>query len=63
MIADRIERLRELLLFLPILALSHCCIMHTSQHSSDQRQRIIGCVLAAPASHLLMHVTMVAAFL
>ena len=61
MVADRIERLRQLLLLLSILALCHYCVMHTSQLGSDQWQWIIGSVLAAPTDQLLVYVTVITA--
>ena len=61
MVADRVERLRQLLHLLSILALCHCCVVHTSQHGAYQWQRIICSVLAAPTNQLLMYVTVITA--
>ena len=56
-------RVCVLLLLLLILLPGHCCIVHTSQHRSDKRQWITGCILASSTNQLLMHMTMVTALL
>ena len=58
-VADRIERLHHLLQFLSVLALCHCCVVHTSQHGAYPWQQITGGAFAVPTNQLLVYMTMV----
>ena len=44
MVANGAESLYELLLFVTILGLSNCSVAHTLEHSTNQRERIVGSV-------------------
>ena len=63
MVANGAESLYKLLLFVTILGLSNCNVAHTLEHSTNERERIIGSVLASSSYELLVNMTVITSLL
>ena len=64
MVANGAESLYELLLlFITVLGFSHCNFAHALEHCTNQRERVIGSVLASSFYALLMNMTVITSLL
>ena len=60
MIANGAQSLYQLLLFMTILGLGNCRVAHALEHSSNQRKRVVSCILTMPFNKLLMYMAVIA---
>ena len=63
MVANGAESLYKLLLSVTILELNNCSVAQTLEHSTNERERIIGSVLASSSYELLVNVTVITSLL